>query len=210
MPRSGLDLEQAARRASTQSSELRLSPESETNTGMTETTWRRRGVVLLLPMFLTLGACSEDTPTEPRLDVAAVAGTYTMTGLSFDPQGSLPATDILAELTQAPTLTLTTNRQVQILMRDPITTLVVTINGEFQTTTSGVRLEFGDQSSIDRLLLSTRQDLTFDQQTGTLSFSGSVPGGVDRTALIALVPSLEDEQLLDPTPGTLAVEFTRD
>jgi hypothetical protein len=176
---------------------------------MRESTLCKRAAVLLLPALLLFGACDDGGPTEPRIDMSAVVGIYTMTQLSFDPQGSLPASDILIGLDEPPTLELTTSGQAQVLVRDPVTSLVVTINGNYQTTTTGVRIDFPEASQFTKLLLSSRMDLTFNEQAGTLSFSGTAPDGVSRAQLVALVPSLADEQLLDPTPGVLAVRFTR-
>jgi len=176
---------------------------------MRKSTVRSRAAVLLLPTLLAVGACGDSGPTEPRIDQTAVLGTYTMTQLSFDPEGSLPASDILPLLAEAPTLNLTAANQVQILMRDPVTSLIVTINGTYQTTTTGVQIDFAENSQYAQLLLPVRIDLTFNQQAGTLSFSGTAPNGVGRAQLIALVPALANEQLFDPTPGVLALRFTK-
>lgn len=163
---------------------------------------------LLLPVALVIGACGEST-TEPRLEISAVAGTYTMTALRFDPQGSLPESNILPVLGDPPTLTLTSAGQAQVVMRDPVTTLVVTIQGTFQTTPTGVRVDFASQSAFRQLLLSARMEFAFSEQAGTLSFAANAPDGVSRARLVELVPALATEQLLDPTPGALTVTFTR-
>ncbi len=167
----------------------------------------RLGVVLVLAGFLT--ACGEDeTPMEPGLDVALVAGTYTMTALRFDPQGSLPENNLLALIPNAPQLNLTSGGQAQIVYRDPVTTLVVTIQGTFETTRTGVRIDFPSESGHAQLLLPDRVEFTFSEAAETVSFSSNA--SVSRARLIELVPTLANEQLLDPTPGLLTVTFTRD
>jgi hypothetical protein len=158
--------------------------------------------------FIGLAACG-DGPSEPGIEIALVTGQYTLTTLSFDPQGSLPDTNILPAIGTAPTLTLTADRNAQVVYRDPATNLFVTVNGTFRTTPFGVRLDFEAGSGYRQLLLSRRMDLDFNQNTGTLSFTGTAPDGVQRARLIALVPGFADEQLLDPVPGTLRVVFTR-
>ena len=176
---------------------------------MRRTNSRTRPAFLLLPLLLLAG-CGEDEITEPpRLDVSVVAGLYSLTQLSFDPQGSLPAADLLPALNTVPTLNLTTSLQAQILVQDPVTSLVFTINGTFQTTEDGIRLQFPEGSGNATLLLPSPLNLTFDEQAKTLTFSGAVQGGIPRDRLIELVPALAEEQLLDPVPGTLVVQFTK-
>jgi hypothetical protein len=166
-----------------------------------------RAITLLLPLLLVPAACK--STTEPRLDTSLVVGTYTMTTLRFDPQGSLPDVDVLATLGETPQLSLTAAGQAQITFRDPVSTLVVVINGTYRTTATGVRLEFPSQSAYRDLLLSQRMDLTLSEAAGTLTFNANAPDGVQRARLIVLVPAFENEQLLDPVPGTLRVTFTR-
>jgi len=170
---------------------------------------RTRPAFLLLPLLLLAG-CGEDSVTEPpRLDVSVVSGMYSLTQLSFDPQGSLPAVDLLPALNQVPTLNLTTTLQTQIVVQDPVTSLVFTINGTYQTTEDGVRIQFPEGAGNQNLLLPSPLNLTYDQQAKTLTFSGAVQGGISRERLIQLVPALADEQLLDPVPGSLVIEFTK-
>lgn len=177
---------------------------------MTKLTVQPRAVLCLLILLLALGGCdSRSSPTEPGLDVELVAGLYTMTELSFNPRGSLPPVDILAVLDEVPTLNLTPGGQAQIILRDPVTSLITPINGTHRTTARGVRIEFPNASEFRQLLLSPTLSLTLDAEAGTLSFAGTPQGGVSRERLIALVPSLAEEQLLDPTPGVLSLEFTR-
>ncbi len=132
-----------------------------------------------------------------------------MTALSFDPQGSLPNTAILQTLGETPQLTLTSDNAAQILFRDPVTTLFITVNGTFRTTADGVRIDFNANSQYRQLLLSRRMEFVFNGVANTLTFAADSPDGVDRARLIALVPAWANEQLLSPVPGALTVRFTR-
>jgi hypothetical protein len=161
----------------------------------------------LLLAGLAIAACN--STTEPTVETSLVVGTYAMTTLRFDPTGSLPEVNVLPALGEAPQLNLTAAGQAQIVFRDPVTTLVVTVNGTFRTTATGVRIEFPSESAYRQLLLSRRMDFNFSATAGTLTFAGDAPDGVQRARLIALVPAFAGEQLLDPTPGTLRVTFTR-
>lgn len=175
---------------------------------MTRRWTSRLGRHSLLALFLLApAACGEDsTPT--GIDLSLVVGSYDLTALRFDPQGSLPETDILSVLGQDNVqLILTSARSAQVVYQDPLSGLFTTIAGSFRTTETGVRLEFAQNAPYRQLLLSRRIDLTL---TGTtLSFDAEAPDGVSRARLIELVPAFEGEQLLDPTPGRLVVTFTR-
>lgn len=172
----------------------------------------RGGAAGVLPLLgalavLPLGGCSSSTD-EGGVDISTVVGTYVLTTLRFDPQGSLPDVDILPTLSEANTqLILTSDRAAQVVYRDPATQLVVTIGGSFRTTANGVRLEFAANSQYRQLLLSRRMDFTLGG--ASLFFDGEAPDGVSRARLQALVPAFQGEQLLDPTPGRLRVTFTR-
>lgn len=50
---------------------------------------------------------------------------------------------------------------------------------------------------------------SFDRSTPVLVFSGAPPDGVSRQRLVGIVQDWQQEQLLDPVPGTLRVMFTR-
>ncbi len=164
--------------------------------------------LLLAPLFAALLAC-DDSPSEPEgIDITLVAGTYDLTLLRFDPQGSLPDTDILPTLGQDNVqLILTTNRSAQIVYQDPITNLFTTIEGTFRTTEAGARIEFQSNAPYRQLLLSRRMDFVLNGTT--LSFDAAAPDGVSRARLLELVPAFEGEQLLDPVPGTLRVTFSK-
>jgi hypothetical protein len=165
--------------------------------------WALLALVPLAPL-----ACGGSDSTPTGIDVELVAGTYDLTTLRFDPQGSLPDTNVLPVLDQSNVqLILTTNRTAQVVFQDPITNIFTTVQGTFRTTADGARIEFASNSLYAQLLLSRRMDFTL---TGTvLAFDGAAPDGVSRTRLVQLVPALEGEQLLDPTPGQLRVSFTR-
>lgn len=171
--------------------------------------FRYRSIATIVLAAMTVVACGNDGPSGPSVDISLVTGQYAMTTLSFDPQGSLPDTNVLGAIGTAPTLTLTADRNAQIAFRDPATNLIVTVNGSFRTTPAGIRIEFDAGSAYRQMLLSRRMDFDFVPATGTLSFVGDAPDGVQRARLLVLVPAFENEQLLDPVPGTLRVVFTR-
>ncbi len=164
---------------------------------------------LALFLILPLAACSDSTAPDDSA-IEEVVGTYTLTALNFDPQGVLPDQDILAALgVNNAQLILTLNRSAQVVYRDPISDLFVTIPGSFQTTAEGVRLQWDADSAYRDFLLSQRMDFVFDAGTGTLTFDANAPDGVSRARLQTLVPEFQEEQLLDPTPGRLRITFTR-
>jgi hypothetical protein len=173
--------------------------------------FNRPTLLCALSLFaaVTISGCGDDSPTEPPgLDLSAVVGTYNLTRLSFDPQGSLPITDVLPTLGQNNVqLILTQSRTAQVIFQDPITSLFTTLPGTFRTTESGIRLDFASNAGYQQLLFSRRMEFTL---SGTsLLFDAAAPDGVSRARLIQLVPALENEQLLEPTPGNLRVTFAR-
>ncbi len=172
-----------------------------------------RGLGLLAAAALLLApltACSDSGTSPDESEVEAVAGTYALTTLRFDPQGVLPDQDLLEAVgTNNAQLILTINRAAQVVYRDPITQLFVTIPGSFQVTADGVRLQWDQNSAYREFLLSRSMDFTFDAGSGALRFDADAPDGVARARLVALVPEFQGEQLLDPTPGRLRVTFTK-
>lgn len=163
-------------------------------------------------LLLASAACGRDTVTDPGLDRATVAGVYNLTAFSFDPQGSLPPVDIRTRLgTQvAPQMIVTLGGLLQFIAQDPVTGLTITANGTYTTTVAGIAVLFDSNAPYRQLLLSRQMEFTFTQQANTLTFSGVAPDGVLRARLVALVPELQNEQLLDPTPGTLAITLVRE
>lgn len=152
-------------------------------------------------------ACSGDPsgPSRPE-----IAGTYTLTELRFDPQGSLPEVDILSRLGAAnvPRLVLAPLGDAQLVFEDPATGLLTIVSGRYSTPSEGARIDFGTNTAYNRVLLSRRMVLAFSPP-GTLTFDGESPDGVDRQRLLHLVPEWSDEQLLDPVPGRLVIVFER-
>ena len=167
---------------------------------------QRPGITVALAGLLLTAACG-DSPSEPTLDIADIAGTYALTQLTFDPQGVLPETDIRTVLGTSPQLIVTVNKTAQILYQDPVTGLFVTIPASVRTTPTGLHIDFDSGSAYPGLLLSRRMDFTFTLGTRMLAFSGDAPDGVSRQRLVQLVPAWANEQLLDPVPGTLRVNF---
>lgn len=164
--------------------------------------------VLALVTLLTVGGCG-DSPSEPALSIDDIVGTYELTQLTFDPQGVLPETDILAALGTTPQLIVTSSRAAQILYEDPFTSLFTTIGATVRTTSEGLRIDFNNGSGYGGLLLSRRMAFQFTAATGSLSFDGDAPDGVSRQRLIQLVPGWSGEQLLNPVPGQLRVTFQK-
>ncbi len=167
-----------------------------------------RFLVVALPALFAAGC--DDSPTEPEgIPIAEVIGSYDLTTLTFDPQGSLPESDVRARLgADNVQLILASNRSAQIVYQDPLSGLFTTITATFRTTATGVRIDFNSGSPYRQLLLSRQMEFT--RSGASLTFAGDSPDGVARDRLIELVPDFEGEQLLDPTPGTLQVTFTRE
>ena len=169
---------------------------------------RRVGAALVaVPLVLGVVACDDDGPSGPRLTLEAVAGLYDPTELTFDPQGSAGAGDVLAQIQATqPQLVISTTGGFQIAFLDPVTGFIRTPGGIAEPTQEGVRLVFNNQSDADLLLLPRTLDLVHDEVAGTLTFSGAV--SVPRSRLMALFPEqYAEEAFQDPTPGTLIVTF---
>lgn len=161
---------------------------------------------------LALAACGDGSDfTAPVLELEVVQGLYDVATITFDPQGSAPAADVLAALEEAgtsPTLNIGLTGSFQLFFRDPASGNVQTLNGTVEPTTTGVDLVFASQASADLFLFPRVLPLEFDEAAETLSFSGATE--VSRTRLQQLYPELyAEEQLFDPTPGFLSVVFVR-
>src|SRR5690606_4827518 len=139
-----------------------------------------------------------------------VVGTYAITSITFDPQGSLPPVDIHTRFgtTIPASVIVSSNGTLQFIVQDAATQQLITVNGTYRTTSTGIDVTFPASSQFQQILLSERMAFTFHEAASTLTFSGEVDD-ISRARLIALVPELADEQLLDPTPGTLSVTLTR-
>jgi hypothetical protein len=163
-------------------------------------------VPLLLLAAVLLG-CEGDDPSAPEIDVR---GNYTLTELTFDPQGSLPQIDLRTRISGSlPRLVLVTAGRAQLVFEEPTTGLVTTANANYAITSAGgVRVDFEEAGSLYRgTFLSRNMTFAYDSIQRSLTFSGTSPDGVDRARLIALAPELQGEQLFDPVPGTLRVVY---
>ncbi len=159
-------------------------------------------------LFLTAG-CGGDGSSATGLDIEDLVGTYSLTKLSFDPQGALPEADILVALGTSPDLIVTANNQAQIVYQDPISGFFTTISATTKATKTALRLTFAGNSAYGDLLLSRNMEFTFSEASLTLAFDGEAPDGVRRQKLTRLIPAWVSEQLFDPTPGRLRVTFHR-
>lgn len=169
---------------------------------------RIRGVAALAVSVLFLGACGDDGPVEPNIPREDVVGTYRLTQLSFDPLGILPAADIhqrLADLDKPDaSLNLLPDGTLQLFFEDPSSPLLRLVPGSFRTTPTGVAISFESGSAYGALVLPRRS--TYEVSAGgSLVLEDSTT--VSRSALLALVPEWQTEQLLDPVPGELLVVF---
>lgn len=174
--------------------------------------WRIRPIFLLLallPGFAFLAGCGSDGSTVTGLDMEDLVGTYSLIGLSFDPQGALPEADILAAMGTSPDLIVTAGKQAQIVYQDPISGFFTTISATTKTTKTALRVDFAGNSVYADLLLSRTMDLTFSEASRTLSFDAESPDGVRRQKLTRLIQAWAGEQLFDPVPGRLRVTFER-
>ena len=166
---------------------------------------------LILPALLLIGAAAcDDDPSEPNIPRDDVVGTYAITSITFDPQGSLPPVDIHTRFgtTIPASVIVSSNGTLQFIVQDAATQQLITVNGTYRTTSTGIDVTFPASSQFQQILLSERMAFMFNEAASTLTFSGEVDD-ISRARLIALVPELADEQLLDPTPGTLSVTLTR-
>lgn len=155
-----------------------------------------------------LSACdSASDPATPQLDVR---GSYSLTSLTFDPQGTLPAVDLRARITGSiPRLVLVNDGRAQLIYEDQSTGLVTTADASYSITRTGaVTISFDEGSTMYRgSFLSRRMTFTYDAAQRSLTFAGASPDGIDRQRLVAIVPEWADEQLFDPVPGTLQVVY---
>jgi hypothetical protein len=165
----------------------------------------------LLSLLLIGGAAAcDDDPSEPSIPRDDVVGTYSLTSLTFDPQGSLPAVQIHTRFgTSIPASAIvSSNGTLQFVVQDATTSQLLTVNGTYQTNPTGIDVTFQSSAPYAQILLSRNMRFTFNEASSTLTFSGEV-NDISRARLVALVPEFATEQLLDPTPGTLSVTLTR-
>lgn len=167
---------------------------------------RTLAIALFVPFLL---ACDGNGGTTGIPDID-VRGSYQLTELSFDPQGSLPAVDVRARLTGTiPRLVLALAGRAQLVYEDPSTGLVTTVDASYRLTRDGdVRIDFPASTSLQSgIFLSRSMVFAYDEETRSLTFEGTSPDGVSRQQLIALVPEWAQEQLFDPVPGSLRVVY---
>lgn len=167
---------------------------------------------LALLAFLAIGATAacDDDPSEPNIPSDDVVGTYAVTSITFDPQGSLPAADIHTRFgtTIPASVIVSANGTLQFIVQNATTSQLITANGTYRLTPTGIDVTFPSSAPYDQILLSRNMRFTFNEASSTLTFSDNV-NDISRARLLALVPELADEQLLDPVPGTLSVTLTR-
>lgn len=164
---------------------------------------------LVLGLVVAMAACDSES-TGPDLGRSEVAGTYDLTTLAFDPQGSLAEVSLEDRFGGVldPQLILSANGNVQLFYTDPVTGLGRTVNGTFTTTSTGARITFAQSGTFGEIFFPRTLQLGFNATAGTLEFTGSAGSSIARDRLVGLVPALADEQLLDPVPGTLRIVFT--
>lgn len=170
--------------------------------------------VLALVMGVGLAACGDDDGTGPRqpdLTRAEVAGQYEMTALSFDPPGSLGPADILERLEQqdVPTrlVVSATKDSLQLIFEDPVDGLIRPVPGGYRLGDTGISATFSSAAEPAKLLLPRTLSLTYSEEPGTLSFTGSVTAQTER--LFELVPEWSEEPWTSTVNGQLQVVFTR-
>jgi len=162
-----------------------------------------------------LAACGDDGgPTgsnDPDLTRADVAGQYEMTVLTFDPQGSgLAEEDLLArvDFAHVPELIVAANEDsLQLVFRIEGSLLRI-VPGTYDLGDDGITAELDNATVPGELLLPQDIAYLFDEEGGTLHFSGTIQA--DTARLFELVPEWSGEPVTDPLPGTLTVTFTRD
>lgn len=162
-----------------------------------------------LVMAPVLAGCGGDSgPLAPeRPDVT---GTYTLTQLWFDPQGSLPDINLMERMEgPLPKLVLVANGQAQLVSTDPATGLVVVANATYSFTPANrVQFTFDAGSTLhSQTFLTNAMQFTFAQPPKTLLYDQTVTGGISRDALRRLVPEWESEQLFDPVPGDITIVY---
>ncbi len=164
-------------------------------------------------LVVMLTACGDDGPTgPPLLELQDIQGLYETLTITFDPQGSAPAADVLAALEASgvsPELNIGSTGNFQIFFRDPVTGDVDQANGTVTTRTDGVDLIFESQAQADLFVFPIQLPLDYDADSETMSFSGSTNANTER--LLELFPELyADEPWTSATiPGTLTVGFQR-
>jgi|SRR5688572_1623226 len=170
--------------------------------------WRPLLAALLAVAMAGCGDDDEKEPFRPGEDRERVAGVYIIDTYTFDPQGSLPETDILARIgaKDRPELILSrTEDRAQLFFRSPVSGAYLLVEGKYSIRRDVVRLDFRSAKEADQVFLGQRFDLTFDVATATLTADEFVT--VPLSPLVELVPEWRDEPLTDPLPGRIRLRF---
>lgn len=169
-------------------------------------------VGLALAVAGATAACDGDSPTEPLTDMELVRGEYEVETITFDPQGAAAPADVLAVLTENtvedPRLNIGRTGNFQFSYRDPVTADNIQVSGTVVPTVNGVDLRFNTAAEADQFLFPDILPMDFDEETRTLSFSGTAQ--VDPVRLQELFPEQygdEPWENLTAVPGTLTVIF---
>lgn len=171
----------------------------------------RKGILstALLALGVAAGCGGGQETTGPTVDRTVVAGVYNLATLSFDPQGSLPRTDILDRLAPADRPELVISKKddsFQLIFRDPASGRFEVAEGNYTLLDGQVRLNFKKAEDARRLLLPERVEFNFNEAEVILSYRAYT--NVSLMRLRELVPEFQNEQLPDPVYGELAVVFT--
>lgn len=172
----------------------------------------RHSRLIALSLFALVACGGDDDPAAPdTLPRETVAGIYTLTELSFDPQGSLEEKDLLPRLDPGflPELVVArTSNTFQLAFRNPTSGTIQTVDGLLTLLESGVRLDFPVADTIaSKLLFPGRMTFVYEEEPEPqLVFDQGV--SVPLARLRELVPEFADEPLASPVPGRLQVTFT--
>lgn len=167
-------------------------------------------LLTLVVVVAGLAGCDDDSPFAPdRLPRDAVAGIYSMTRLTFDPDGdAFEEVDVLTifPAEARPELDLLRTTDVfQLFFRDPDSQRRELLEGDYSRMAGGIRLVLPADPAAETILFPGEIELEFDSTAHTLAFEGAVDVPLGR--LRTLVPELGDEPLADPVPGVLSVTF---
>lgn len=173
----------------------------------------RKGFLLMATVVACSAwlGCSGGDTTGPAVDRSEVAGVYQLAALTFDPQGSLPKTDIMNRLAPADRPELVLSRKddtFQSVTRDQESGRFVAVEGTYTPLNGLVRLRFKKAADADRLLLPQRAEFDFDKTSMTLTYHANT--AVSLARLREFVPEYRSEQLPDPVLGELVLVFTLD
>lgn len=167
-------------------------------------------LTLALAVCGAFAGCTEKDPTGPVQDYSQVSGVYHLEALSFDPQGSLPKTDLISRLAirDRPELYLGKDGLFDALTRDQELGRPVLVEGTYSYKNGEVQLNFKKMADAEQFFLPQKVSFVFDKTAMTLSYHANT--GVSLKRLRQVVPEFRTEQLPDPVVGELVVVFTLD